>query len=493
MSTNPKFNRRAFHGLSLAVLATAGGVVGCTPPVETPTQGTTGPAGSPDDSGGSKPSQLQMLYATAEANAAAVQAILPKFKEQHGIDIHIDTQPYDALQQKVFAEFASSSSYYDIIIVDTPWAPALVKHLEPLDDYIDNASFNDTANVQVDDFIPKVFFDTAVYNASAPNKHYSGDSESAPKIADIQAAGYAVYGLPIQANAQIMAYRKDMFEDPAEQRAFKAEYGRELAVPTTWDQFLEVAKFFTRPDEDLYGTTVMAGVGDWATDDYKSMLAAWGGDGHLVTDDLELSLASPEGVAALQFYTDMINKHKVVPPGSTSASWDEAASLFGTGTTAMTMNYHSLELTGDAAAGEIAYAVVPRQTSIGPHFGTWMLSVNSNSANKEWAYRAAAWLTSSDQQLAMTENGIHPSRKSVYSAVASSDKDQAVKDFYAVLGESLAVGVGRARLTNYMEVSNEVAKAVNLAANGSRSPQEALESAAEQVKRLLTEAGYDVP
>jgi multiple sugar transport system substrate-binding protein len=57
----------------------------------------------------------------------------------------------------------------------------------------------------------------------------------------------------------------------------------------------------------------------------------------------------------------------------------------------------------------------------------------------------------------------------------------------------LAVGVGRARLTNYTEVSNAIAKAVNQAASGAKTPQAALDGAATDVRRLLTEAGYTVP
>lgn len=290
-----------------------------------------------------------------------------------------------------------------------------------------------------------------------------------------------------------MAYRKDMFTDAAEVAAYRSATGKDLAAPTTWDEFTEVAKFFTRPDEKLYGTTVMAGVGDWATDDFKSLLAAWGGNGRLVADDLSLPFASEQGVGALQYYVDLITKEQVTPPGSTAASWDEAASLFGGGTTAMTMNYHAMEL-DTAVSGEIGYAVVPKQESVGPHFGTWMLSVNRYGANRAWAYRAISWLTAAEQQLTMTQMQLHPTRASVYDSVTgASETDAAAKEFYGVLGESLAVGVGRARLTNYTEVSNSIAKAVNSAATGSVSPQEALDTAAADVKRLLTSAGYQVP
>ena len=491
MSTNPLVNRRRFLiGSSALVAGALGGplLAACTPSVN-----GANPTAGPVDATAAKPAGLKMLYATAEANAAAVQSLLPAFKAKFGMDLTIDTQPYDALQQKVFAEFASQSSFYDIIIVDTPWAPALVSQLEPLSSYIGNAALNDMAKVDVADFNPKVFYDTTVYNVSNPVQHFPNEAGT-PDPAAITAGGFEIFGLPIQANCQVMGYRKDMFTDAAQMAAYKSATGKDLAVPKTWDEFTEVAKFFTNPDKKQWGTTVMAGVGDWATDDFKSLLAAWGGNGHLVADDLSLPFNSPEGVSALQFYVDLINKDKVTPPGSTAASWDEAASLFGAGTAVMTMNYHALELDTAVSGGQIGYAVVPKNTAVGPHFGTWMLSVNKYGANRAWAYRAVSWLTAAEQQLTMTKLQLHPTRKSVYSTVTGSgESDASVKEFYQVLGDSLAVGVGRARLTNYTEVSNSIAKAVNSAASGSTSAQDALSSAAADVKRLLTSAGYKVP
>jgi multiple sugar transport system substrate-binding protein len=60
------------------------------------------------------------------------------------------------------------------------------------------------------------------------------------------------------------------------------------------------------------------------------------------------------------------------------------------------------------------------------------------------------------------------------------------------MGASLAVGVGRPRLTNYTEVAQAIAVAVNEAASGKKEPQEALDSAEQNVRRLLSEAGYDL-
>ena len=42
---------------------------------------------------------------------------------------------------------------------------------------------------------------------------------------------------------------------PKEQKDFKAKYGWDLQWPETWEQFDQVAQFFTRPDKNLVGCT----------------------------------------------------------------------------------------------------------------------------------------------------------------------------------------------------------------------------------------------
>ncbi len=442
-------------------------------------------------SSSAKPTSLNMLYATVEADSDAIKAVLPGFKSMFGININLDTIPYDALQQKVFAELASSSSHYDIMIVDTPWMPALTGKIEPLSKYIKDPKLNDIAKPDLQDFIAKVFYDTAVYNPSKTYLHYP-DVTQPINVDAITRQGFEIYGFPLQANVLTMSYRKDMFDDPHEQAAFQQQYKKPLAVPQTWNDFVSVAQFFTRPGQRLYGTTLMAGDGDWATDDFKMLLACWGGDGHLIPDNFKLDFATPTGVEALSFYSDLINKYKVTPPGVTEFSWDTAASTFGSGLTAMSMNYHNVSL-NPSVKGEVAYAMAPKQVTYGPHFGTWMLSVNSFSKNKEWAYRAITWFTSGDVQTKMLKQQLHPSRISVYQkAVADSSLVQQFGNFYDVLGKSLAVGVGRPRLTNYSDVDQAIWVAVNNAATGRVAPDASLNQAATRVKSALQQAGYPV-
>ena len=438
------------------------------------------------DPNAAKPTALRILYASAEADSAAVQAILPEFKAKTGIDLKMDSEPLPGVQTKAFAELASASSAYDIIIVDASWMPSLVTKLEPLSKYITNPKLNDVANTDLGDFIPKVFYDTSVYNTKNILSTYP-DATTKPDAAAIAAKGFDIYNLPLQANVLVGSYRKDLFNDPGQQAAYQAKFGQPLAPPKTLDEYRQVAKFFTQPSKKLYGTTVMAGVGDWATDDFKTLLAAEGGDGYMVDDKLNMKFNSPEGVKALQYYRSLITDNSV-PPGSLNASWDEVAASFDSGVTAMSQNYHNVSL-NPGVKGEVGYAQVPAGVASGPHFGTWGLGLNPNGKNKAWAYRAMTWLTAAEQQSSMTKNMLHPTRTSVYDKVESAGADPNLREFYNVMGKSLALGVGRPRLTDYTEVAQAIAVAVNEAASGKLDPQAALNSAQQNVSRLLKQAG----
>ena len=68
------------------------------------------------------------------------------------------------------------------------------------------------------------------------------------------------WGLPVNQDAYGMMYRKDLFNDPKEKAAFKAKYGHDLEFPQTYEDAKQVAEFFTRPDQGLYGWGQMGGV-----------------------------------------------------------------------------------------------------------------------------------------------------------------------------------------------------------------------------------------
>jgi multiple sugar transport system substrate-binding protein len=71
-----------------------------------------------------------------------------------------------------------------------------------------------------------------------------------------------LWGFPQEADVIALFVRKDLFSDPAEQKAFKSKYNMKL--PQTFEDFEDlsmkdfekIASFFTRPEKGLYGTVL---------------------------------------------------------------------------------------------------------------------------------------------------------------------------------------------------------------------------------------------
>jgi multiple sugar transport system substrate-binding protein len=53
-----------------------------------------------------------------------------------------------------------------------------------------------------------------------------------------------VYALPLLGEAPLCFYRKDLFDDVQHQQAFQSRHNRQLAPPTTWEEFTEIAEYF---------------------------------------------------------------------------------------------------------------------------------------------------------------------------------------------------------------------------------------------------------
>jgi multiple sugar transport system substrate-binding protein len=229
----------------------------------------------------------------------------------------------------------------------------------------------------------------------------------------------------------------------------------------------------------------------WDFCDFKSIMGSFGGNGHIINDKFGVECATPEAIAAWQFYVDLIQKHRVTPPNATTAGWDQAIATFSSGQSAMSWNYGPQSLSS-TVHGEIAYALMPKKVAHAAHFGTWQFSIPArlDPNRKAWAYRAIAWLTSKNAQTAMLPSQLHATRKSVFDhAKADPQITGRYGNFYEVLEQSLAVGVGRPRVKNYTQAIQPIIEKLNLAETGG-SVSDQLHAAANAAKQTLQSIGY---
>ena len=213
----------------------------------------------------------------------------------------------------------------------------------------------------------------------------------APSLTRFQSFGDAVYGLPYQDGPECLVYRRDLFADPAEQAAFAEQYGRQLAVPRTWDEFAAVARFFTRPEAGEWGA-IFAGYPDGHNTVYDFCLQLWSRDGALTDAAGVPTLDTPAAVAALDFYRRLVNDRTATPPGQEEVDSVKSGERFAVGEIAMMVNWFGFaavcEQPGTPVEGKVDVAPVPagpegRAVSLNVY---WLLAIGAGSRHQDEAY-----------------------------------------------------------------------------------------------------------
>ena len=142
--------------------------------------------------------------------------------------------------------------------------------------------------------------------------------------------GDKIYGYPYTGLTAYLCYRKDLLDDPENKRKFKARYHREIAVPSNWKEYMQLAAFFTRPEEHFYGTYISGKQGLALWYEWLNLVYSFGGD---ILDTQhgweygDIVVNSPQNVAATEQYVKLI---AFSPPDTLNYGWNEAqAALAG--------------------------------------------------------------------------------------------------------------------------------------------------------------------
>ena len=244
-----------------------------------------------------------------------LEEIAKEYTALTGVVVRADLVPYGPQwHDKIAAEFAARGSGFDLAVFDSQSMSEFASqgHVVQLNDLLgksDKISLND--------------FDAAAIRQYGEYPEGSGN----------------IFALPVNQDAMGLVYRKDLFEDPKEMADFKAKYGYDLAVPKTYTEMRDIAEFFTRPDQNLYG---LASYGsrdyDAVTSPFDGVMWSFGGElWDPTTKKAEGVINSPEAVEALTFYRDLF---KFMPPGASGWFYDEVNNALHTGIVAMAINWY---------------------------------------------------------------------------------------------------------------------------------------------------------
>jgi multiple sugar transport system substrate-binding protein len=208
-------------------------------------------------------------------------------------------------------------------------------------------------------------------------------------------------GVMIDGDMFINTYRTDLFEDSAEQAAFKTQYGYDLAPPADYDQYRDTAEFFTRPDKDLYGLVEVTSYFVYAF--FINQLVQLGSEkgeryGELFDENMKPQLVNDTAEEALRRYGEIT---AFMPADLAKAMpWDVGRQYFFDGRIAQAnwwtdMPKGAADPTISKVAGDIKCARSWGDVTVLP-YGRAM-GIANNSKNKEGAFKAIAWLQQSAQ------------------------------------------------------------------------------------------------
>ena len=432
--------------------------------------------------------------------SSGVNMFKDEWEKRTGARLQVVEIPFGDLYQRLFASFTTGAGEFDVAIYASNWIPefALNKNILSLE------------------------------------KYYGGKDnwdDVLDKTKRIMYVGSERYSVPLDGDVLIGYYRKDALENDANKKKFKAKYGYDLAPPTTWKQYHDIAEFFTgwdwsgdgKPD---YGVLEAQGPKDVGPFILVSRVASYAANpkvpGSLFfnPDTMEPSVNDPGWVQALQDWVDI---KKFGPPEMATMGGGTMRGNFVAGNYALAIDWADVGIQAQDEAASIVkdklgYFVLPGSTKVwninskgwdqfaepqhAPYmgWGGWHGSVATNSKSPDAAWDFLNFIDSTDNSFrAVTTAGTarNPYRKQHFSDPKRWEeapvkyKDPA--PYLAALQQSLdhpnaQYDLRIPKAGRYFEVLDNW---MQQALAGSMTPKQALDKTAEEWKRITNEAGVE--
>lgn len=295
-----------------------------------------------------------------------------------------------------------------------------------------------------------------------------------------------------QFDVSALYYKKDLYENEDNKTAFEAEYGYPLAVPETWEQVSDQAKFFADAP-NFYGTQY-AGKEEAIAGRFYEMLVADGGE--FLNADGEPAFNSEAGVEALQWFVDLYNA-KAVPVGVPNYLWDDLGQGFASGTVALNLDWPGwASFFNDPDASRVAgdVGVAPPPMGSGGKRTGWSgfhgFSVTNDCENPEAAASLVWFLTNADSQKLESAAGPLPTRDSVWEYVIEQAKDDPYRsEVLTAFQTAAATAFPVPQTPSWIEITNILYPELQAAILGDKTPQDALNDAAKEATYILQDAG----
>jgi multiple sugar transport system substrate-binding protein len=416
-------------------------------------------AGSGETSG----SKTLTIMAETSSHADAFKSIIPDFEEKYGVKVNVVELPYDQYQQQLKLKFVSEQVDFDLAYVPIGWVPEfqLANYIVPI--ATEQAKLDE---LELDDF------------PGIDNAYFGADKQ--------------LYFLPYMNETHGILYRTDLFEDAAEKKAFQDKYGYELQPPQTMQQYKDIAAFFNRPDENLYGVTLMGENSILSGFAFYNRLFNYGGD--LYDSNYKQQFNNEAGIAALNDFKELF---QYASPAARQYGWSDASSEFLQGRSAMaematTVAQMAQDPNQSTIAGKVGFTAIPANddntSDIKRFYLPYGFVMTKHSDNQEAAFQWMEFATSQEMMEKAAPVGNIPARTSALTGSLASEYS-----FYEPHAdimnsfrlETLPLIPEGSTITGEI-LPNAVVKYLF----GERAAEDALKEAATQFDELMKSRGY---
>jgi multiple sugar transport system substrate-binding protein len=392
---------------------------------------------------------------------------LPQFTALTGIQV--DYQKFEDVTQKELVDLQAGAGTIDVMQLDSQVIP----------EYVRDGYLSDLGTFMAD---PKAY-DAAWYKPE----------DLVGSFVELGKQDGKQYAIPAYLETTLLYYRKDLFA------------AKGLQPPETFDDVAAAAAALNNPGKQFYGWNT---VGQKGADQnvYRFMTFAGAYGASIFKDypnDYTPTVSSPQMVQALTTYATLLRKYG--PPGVANWGWDEAGTFSAKGGSAMYLDTYdeaqsplddpSVSKTVGKWGCYLTPGVKQPDGSVKrwPSMFSWMLGVNSKSANQLAAWLFIQWATSYPVQHTKAQTVYYSDRASIFGDPAIVDASKAICNgewLQATLGNlKVASPDFRPRFPGWLEVGDRLSLAIQAAIAGA-DPKSELDKAEGDITRILKQGGY---
>lgn len=391
------------------------------------------------------------------------QAVVEKYEEETGNTVELDVNPFAGSLEKQRTAVRSDESPFDLLIMNAGFFVEFYTggFIQPLTDI--DADFKLSEDIYT-------FDDSVCWNAETKT---------------ITCDGGDLLGVPVNPNVLILHYRQDLYDEAG------------LSAPTTWDELYDNAK--TLQTNRRYGISQRGQRGTFDVT-YDVFPYIWSHGGGIVDqkDDgsFDVAINAPGTLAGMETYLKLANE--VGHPSTAGQTQTNVIQNLATGRAAHINSVPAPGLFDDdtksMVVGQVAYAPPPGTAEIASAspLGHWLAGVprNVSDENKQAALAFLTWFQTDAAQRAYAEAGSMPvSRAVLESEMADQPEYRWMK--------AMAAALPTARLTFTFPEATQVLAITELRLNqaigGELALKDALNTAAEEITKVMQDAGYDIP